>query len=194
MNDISIKSLTKSYGENTVLNGVSFDIKAGKTTCIMGPSGCGKTTLINILLGFEKADSGEISGVPERTAVVFQEDRLFEDFTALSNIKAVSDKNKALNLIAAMGLQGSEKKPVNKLSGGMKRRVAIARALAFDADFVVMDEPFKGLDEKTKHSVISYVKEALCGKNVFLVTHDLQEAEAMDAIVITMNDKGEINQ
>ncbi len=183
---ISIKDISKSYGEKEVLNGFSMDISKGQTICLMGKSGCGKTTLINIILGLEKADGGTVSGVPSKTAVVFQEDRLFENYTTLSNIKAVSNKETAESLIEAMGLQGSEKQPVSKLSGGMKRRVAIARCLAFDADFVVMDEPFKGLDDKTKQSVMNYVKKRLEGKTALIVSHDINEAKALGAELVTM--------
>lgn len=193
MNDIIISNLCKSFGDNCVLNDFRLNIQAGEVSCIMGPSGCGKTTLLNILLGFEKADSGNISGKPEKVSVVFQEDRLFEDFSVLSNIKNAltgCDKERATALIDAMGLKGLENKPVKELSGGMKRRVAIARALAYNAEFVVMDEPFKGLDEKTKGAVIDCVKAELRGKTALIVTHDREEARCMNAVLVMMTADG----
>lgn len=192
MKDIVVSKLCKAYGDNKVLNNFDLNISECTITCVMGPSGCGKTTLLNILLGLETADSGEIKNLPQSISAVFQEDRLFEDFSAVSNIKAVNtDKAKATTLIEAMGLAGSEKKPVKELSGGMKRRVAIARALAYEADFVVMDEPFKGLDEKTKGSVIDFVKKALKNKTALIVTHDREEAKRLGAVLVTMNAYGE---
>lgn len=192
MSGICVDNLSKSFGENKVLDGVSLFIPEGKTTCLMGPSGCGKTTLINLLLGLEKADGGTIRGVPSKVSVVFQEDRLFESFTALSNIKAVSDRETAERLIKAMGLEGSGNKPVSELSGGMKRRVAIARALAYGGELTVMDEPFKGLDEGTKEAVAAYVKDALFGKTALVVTHDINEAKALGAFVVAMSADGKI--
>lgn len=192
MKDIVVSKLCKAYGDNKVLNDFDLNISECTITCVMGPSGCGKTTLLNILLGLETADIGEIKNLPQSISAVFQEDRLFEDFSAVSNIKAVNtDKAKATTLIEAMGLAGSEKKPVKELSGGMKRRVAIARALAYEADFVVMDEPFKGLDEKTKGSVIDFVKKALKNKTALIVTHDREEAKRLGAVLVTMNAYGE---
>ena len=79
MQDIRIKNISKAYGDKQVLNHISKEFPSGETTVIMGASGCGKTTLLRILLGLEKADSGEVTGMPERVAVLFQEDRLCED-------------------------------------------------------------------------------------------------------------------
>lgn len=193
MTDIKITELSKSYGENAVFRNLTLTLKIGRTTCVMGPSGCGKTTFANILLGFEKADGGTVSGLPDKISAVFQEDRLFEDFSALSNVKAVlpsGNAEKALRLLSSMGLEGDAKKSVRELSGGMRRRVAIARALAYEAPFTVLDEPFKGLDEKTKDGVISFVKSYLKGKTVLLVTHDTNEAAAMDALLVKLSADG----
>ena len=87
MNDIVIKNLTKSYGEKIVLKGVDIGINYGERIAFMAPSGYGKTTLLRVIFGLEKQDSGEISGVPEKKAVVFQEDRLFEEFSVKTNVK-----------------------------------------------------------------------------------------------------------
>jgi len=89
-----------------------------------------------------------------------------------------------------LGLKDALYKPVKKLSGGMKRRVAIARALVADAELVILDEPFKGLDDKTKESVINYVYNALTGRTVLLVTHDASEAHKLGAILYQMKNKG----
>jgi len=194
MSIINIQNLTKRFSDKTVLEGTSLTIDKGSLVCIMGNSGCGKTTLINIILGHEQADSGVITGVPDKVSAVYQEDRLCEDFSALSNVAMVINTNNAKNTakttLCALGLKDALYKPVKKLSGGMKRRVAIARALVADAELVILDEPFKGLDDKTKESVINYVYNALTGRTVLLVTHDASEAHKLGAILYQMKNKG----
>lgn len=186
---IQITKLNKAYGNKTVLKDFSLDVPNGTTTVIMGPSGCGKTTLLNILMGLEKPDSGTIQPSPERISAVFQENRLSEDHTALRNVKMVLPKEQypnAQRLLHNLGLEDALRKPVRELSGGMKRRVAIARALAYDADLIIMDEPFSGLDEDTKQSVIELVKKELAGKTAILVTHDPEEASCFSDTIIKM--------
>ena len=101
-----------------------------------------------------------------------------------------SSKEKAVSILNCLELGDVLSKPVKKLSGGMQRRVAIARALAADADFCVLDEPFKGLDDTTKDIVIAFVKNCLKEKTVLLVTHDIIEAKKMGAEIYTMHEKG----
>ncbi len=178
--NITISDLCKSYGEKKVLQYFNAVLEEGKTTALMGTSGIGKTTLANILLGFEQADSGLITGLPERKSAVFQEDRLSENYSALTNVQAVcknkADKEKAKNLLVRLGLANDLKTQVRTLSGGMKRRVALARALSAEYDFLVLDEPFKGLDKQTKENTMQTVKEMTQGKTVLLITHDKDEA------------------
>lgn len=186
---IQISKLNKSFVDKTVLKDFSLNIPKGQTTVIMGPSGCGKTTLLNILMGLETPDSGSIHPQPERISAVFQENRLSEDHTALRNIKMVLPKEdypKAEIILSALGLHDSLRKPVRELSGGMKRRVAIARSLVFEADLYIMDEPFSGLDENTKQSVMEFVQKELSGKTAILVTHDPEEAAFFSNTIIKM--------
>ena len=189
MQNIQIKNISKAYGDKQVLNRISKEFPAGETTVIMGASGCGKTTLLRILLGLEMPDSGEVSGMPEKAAVLFQEDRLCEDVSAHGNIALVlerkatraqreAQRHKIEHEAAQVGITVEDlKQNVMELSGGMRRRIALLRALLYDADCVILDEPFKGLDEETKQMVMRYVKEKTTGKTTFLVTHDASEAE-----------------
>lgn len=187
MSDIILKNISKAYDGKQVLNNFSLTLSEGKRTCIMGPSGCGKTTLLNILCGLQKADEGEIRNLPGKISVVFQENRLCEQFTALENVRMVAPEKTetAKDILARLGLVNDLYQKAASLSGGMKRRVAIARALCYDAPLVVMDEPFKGLDEETKETVMETVMQMTEGKTVLIITHDEQEAQRFaDNIVV----------
>lgn len=189
--NITVKNLTKTFNDKIVLKNLNLEFSHKKINCIMGPSGCGKTTLINILLGMEKADSGKIEGMERiKVAAVFQEDRLCEGFSAVANIRLVcndniSDKSICDNL-KEVGLYEAAQKEVSKLSGGMKRRVAIVRAMMAEANIIIMDEPFKGLDDKTKMKVINYVKKYGEGKTLIITTHNIEEIDMLKATLIKM--------
>ena len=190
--NISLEHINKAFGSLPVLNDLTLCFEEHKTSCIMGPSGCGKTTLLHILLGLHSIDSGTITGLDDkRPAVVFQENRLFEQQDAFTNIRAVLKHPVSGELLAAefdkIGLTDYNGKLVAELSGGMKRRVAILRALlADDSNLILMDEPFKGLDEALKIQVMQYVKEKTQGKTVIFVTHDKDESVALDAKLILL--------
>lgn len=192
MTDIKVDGLTKRFGEKTVLDDVSLIFRGGEITCIKGPSGCGKTTLLRILAGLETADGGSVSGVPGKVGFVFQEDRLSEDFSAVSNIRLVTGKTVPKSTIEShlreIGLGNDLTKPVREYSGGMKRRVAIVRAVLYGADILIMDEPFKGLDAELKRTIMDYVKKYTAGKTVLCVTHEPEEARYMGGILIDMED------
>lgn len=193
MNDIIIKDLCKSFGEKKVLEGFSATFPAGSVSCIMAPSGAGKTTLLSIMQGFTAPDSGSITGNDVKMSAVFQEDRLCEDFGAVSNVRfsCGSGKNKKskeeiVACLESLGLGDSLDKPVREFSGGMKRRVAIARALMADYELLFLDEPFKGLDGEMRASVAGYIRTAAAGKTVIAVSHDETEAELLGATIIRM--------
>ncbi|MBR3305067.1 MAG: ATP-binding cassette domain-containing protein [Christensenellaceae bacterium] len=174
-----------------VFNGFDLTIESGTVTCINGPSGCGKTTLLNILAGITRPDSGDIKGVPDRLAMVFQEDRLCEDHSVISNLMLVSGRKRKQELethLYELGLGDDIKEPVRNLSGGMKRRVAIARAVSYEPDLLILDEPFKGLDPELKKSVMDYVKKHTKDRTVICVTHDLGEAEYMDGRLVSLGE------
>lgn len=179
--DIVIENLNKSFEDKVVLSNFNANFKEKNITFIMGTSGVGKTTLIRILMSLEKADSGEIKGLSDkRISAVFQDDSLCENLSVLLNIKLVCDNIRNLEIEEALkllDLEGCLYKRVKELSGGMKRRVAILRAMLYDFDLLIMDEPFKGLDEETKNKVMSFVINRIKNKTAIIVTHDKEDVE-----------------
>jgi len=189
--DIIIKDLCKSYGENKILRNLNAVIENGKITCLMGPSGEGKTTLLNILMGFEKADSGSVENIPRNKAAVFQENRLCESFSAFTNIKIANDSLSDETIKAHLeqvGLGDAAGQKVCTLSGGQKRRVALVRAVLAEKDILFLDEPFKGLDEDTKATVTEYLLQNTADITVVMVTHDIDEASSLGAKVLYLKD------
>lgn len=186
-NSILVSHLSKSFGEKKVLDDLSLSFPYGKITCIMGKSGCGKTTLLNILLGIEKQDSGTVTGIPKKVSAVFQEDRLCEDFKVITNIKMATGRpeNEILSCLSGLMMKESANTKVKELSGGMKRRVAIARALLSEHDLLIMDEPMKGLDTETRKKTASLIRET--AGTMIIVTHDEAEAELLGAGIIRLS-------
>ena len=189
--NIEIKNLSKSYNGTPVLENLTLTLTDDKPTCLMGTSGRGKTTLFSIILGLIKADEGEINGIENaRFSAVFQEDRLCEELSALMNLAIVQDNPHKAQLsekLINMGLTADEiRRPVSQLSGGQKRRVAILRALVSESDAVLMDEPFKGLDEDTRGLVIEQAKHNLDGRLLMVITHDEEDAHLLGADIIDL--------
>lgn len=187
--EVIIKNLNKSYDGVSVFSDLSINFIKGKITAVLGPSGRGKTTLLNVISGIETNYSGEVLLRNEGISYVFQEDRLIPHFTVYENVefvlKSTMDKseidiavNKFLDMVEL--LEYKDKLP-DKLSGGMKRRVALARAIAYKSSLILMDEPFKGMDDRLKSSVIKkfLIHQREAGRTVILVTHDKGEAEIM---------------
>lgn len=183
MGDLKIHALCKAFQDKVVLDHVNAILPYGQITGLMAPSGAGKTTLLRILMGLEKADSGTIENLAgRRLSAVFQEDRLVEHLDAVSNIRLVNPKRTDVQILEALkqfGLANSARQPIRELSGGQKRRVALLRGILADFDFLILDEPFKGLDQKTKDVVMEKTRAACQGKTVLFVTHDPSELEAM---------------
>ena len=186
---MEVKNLCKAYGDLLVLENVSFTVGVG-VTALWGPSGVGKTTLLRILLGLEKPDSGELMGMAVRWSAVFQEDRLCETFSALDNVLMTSPSSMSRAEVRRelMELLPEEvlDRPAATLSGGQKRRVAICRALCALSELLILDEPFTGLDAGTKADVIRYLQKKSAGKLTLLSTHQEEDILALDGIQITI--------
>lgn len=172
-------ALCKSYNGKVIVDNFSFRFKAGEHYVLTGASGSGKTTLLHLLLGLVKPDSGRLISNGLRFSAVFQEDRLLEQMTATANVALAGFASHAEieNMLLRLGIdRQSFPLPVSAYSGGMKRRVALCRALMAEYDVLLLDEPYKGLDDATRKAVMQIVAESTVGKTVLLVTHDRQEA------------------
>ena len=183
--DVEIKDLNKSFGENRVLRDVCAVFPGGRVSAVLAPSGQGKSTLLRILTGLEKADSGSISGLPEKMSVLFQEDRLFPQLTAAQNVLALAPKttrrDDVMRVLEKLGIVEAADSPVTELSGGMARRAALARALLAESDILFLDEPFRGLDAENKARTAQTIREYAAGKTVILFAHGVEEAELLGA-------------
>jgi NitT/TauT family transport system ATP-binding protein len=189
--DIRLQHVSKQFGENRVIKDLNVTFANKQMNCLMGASGIGKTTIINIIMGLAKPDEGTIQGLRgKRIAAVFQEERLIEHWDAIQNVRLACDKSVTAEDVMIefdkVGLTGHSNKPVRELSGGMRRRVAIVRATMAKSDLIIMDEPFKGLDEALKIHIIEYVKEKTKGKTTIIVTHEKDEVELLEAKLVTL--------
>lgn len=188
---IVFNSVSKSFDNKNVISNFTYRFEQGKIYCLMGESGCGKTTLLNLIMGIHKPEKGEITGVPQRVSAVFQEDRLCEEFTPVGNLLAVSKKGcspkKIHRLLDELGLAEHKAKAVSCLSGGQKRRVAIARALLVESDVLILDEPFKGLDEAMRKAVVETVLSNAKGKTIIVATHDVKDCQLLSAEIIKLD-------
>lgn len=168
---IVLRHVSKAYNGRAVIADVSESYAAGNVYYLTSPSGSGKTTLLRLLSGLEEPDSGEIEGM-KACSMLFQEDRLCEDYDALRNVTMVtSDRQKAWEALRKLLDEEALTKPCSQLSGGMKRRVALVRAMEAEADAVLLDEPFTGMDAVTKQLAERYIQERRGDKIVVIATH-----------------------
>lgn len=173
---IECRALTKAFDGKYILKDLEWVIEAGEFWCIRGPSGIGKTTLLRMILGLEPPDAGRIYREPGlRFAPVFQEDRLLRGRSAVQNcmIFTNSSEQQARKLLSELlDEMQSLDRPIELLSGGMRRRVALARALLSDGEVLCLDEPFAGLDAETRKRVWSVLERYRAGRTVLLVSHE----------------------
>lgn len=218
MEIIHLEHVSKSFGEQKVLDDISLDIREGEILTVIGRSGCGKTTLLRLINGLQKPDTGRVCVEGEDVAktdlialrrkigYVIQNKGLFPHMTVEKNITYVpvisgrKDKAEnhrlALELLNLVGLDETYAgRYPDELSGGQQQRVGIARALASKAKILLMDEPFGALDEITKRSMqkeLLALQEKLKMTVVF-VTHDIREAMCLGNRVLVM-ERGKIAQ
>ena len=211
---LSIHELEKYFDDKLTLNKVSFDVYDGEFLSILGPSGCGKTTILRILIGLLKPDSGKVlkDGVditkehPSKRGmgIVFQNYALFENMTVLENVEyalKIRKENKSLEakkvlrekvmeMIEHMDLLEHVNKKPSELSGGQQQRVAIARTLVMNPDIILFDEPMSALDAATRLSLRKVLKDIQkdFGTTMIYITHDQEEAFAMSDRIMVMRE------
>ncbi len=211
---IELKSISKSYDGEKVIDSMNLYIRDGEFITLLGPSGCGKTTTLRIIGGFETADEGqlffdgvEISDVPaykRNINTVFQKYALFPHLNVYENIafplrlKKVKEddiKARVTEMLKMVALSGFENKSVSTLSGGQQQRVAIARALISHPKVLLLDEPLGALDLKLRKDMQNELKtiQQAIGITFIYVTHDQEEALSMSDTIVVMAD-GEIQQ
>ena len=202
-------NINKKFNGQIVLEDVSFDIHEGEFVSILGSSGCGKTTLLKILIGIEKPDSGIISkdGIDitdkkpsERgMGLVFQNYALFPNMSVWNNVAYALKahhvpkdeiKTRVDEVLKIVGLTDFANKRPTKMSGGQQQRVAIARTLVMEPDIILFDEPMAALDADIRMSLRKELKEIqkTLNKTMIYVTHDQEEAFSMSDRIIVMND------
>ncbi|MCL1895466.1 MAG: ATP-binding cassette domain-containing protein, partial [Clostridiales bacterium] len=209
---IRAAGITKRFGRHTVLDRISLNVKKGELVCILGPSGCGKTTLLRILAGLERLDSGAvyIDGrdctrlLPsERNfGIVFQSYALFPNMTVEQNILFGLKSNKGLTkqermdktdeVLEMVDLVPQRKKYPGQISGGQQQRTALARALSLAPSYLLLDEPLSALDAKVRvrlRGEVCRIQRGL-GITTVMVTHDQEEALTMADRVVVMNNAG----
>ena len=211
---VSIKGLSRSFGDVRAVAGVDLDIYEGEFITLLGPSGSGKTTVLRMIAGFEKPDSGtidlagkDVSQLPpyERDVnTVFQDYALFPHMNVISNIeyglkvKGVAKEEcsaRALEALKQVRLEGYGERKPSQLSGGQRQRVALARALVNRPSVLLLDEPLGALDLKLREQMQIELKELQreVGITFIFVTHDQEEALTMSDRIAVFNN-GKIEQ
>jgi NitT/TauT family transport system ATP-binding protein len=200
MSEIVLHQLSFAYGETPVFKLLNLRFAEGEIYGLTGRSGLGKTTLLRLLAGLEKPQSGEIQGLEgKRVALLFQEDRLCLNLNALTNVRMVMPEAKDHQMrveqeesirrtLLELGLQDQLHQPVRNFSGGMRRRVALARALLAETELLLLDEPFQGLDPESRASAIEAIKKLRGGRSCLVVSHDEDDYTALGAKVIYLED------
>lgn len=206
--DLECRGVTKTFGDFTAVEDISFAIPRGSFFSILGPSGCGKTTLLRMLAGFQSPDSGDIlikgrsvlNTPPNRRPVnmVFQHLALFPNMTVAENVAyglkrrnvdRHEIKTRVADMLSRVGLPDAGGKQVSQLSGGQKQRIAIARCLVLNPDVLLLDEPLGALDLKLREQMkveLKQLQEKFAATFIY-ITHDQSEALVMSDQVAVMN-------
>ena len=205
---LSVRGLRKSYAATPVLQDFDLDVAQGHIACLLGASGCGKTTLLRLLAGIERADSGrirlagrDVQALPPHTrriGLMFQDHALFPHQNVGANIAyglrmrrwgRPAIRARVTELLALVRLTGYEKRPVQELSGGESQRVALARSLAPNPRLLLLDEPLASLDRQLRDELVREIRGVLRALSItaLYVTHDQEEAFAIADQVALMH-------
>ncbi|MFT5503399.1 MAG: sn-glycerol 3-phosphate transport system ATP-binding protein [Gammaproteobacteria bacterium] len=211
---LKVDGLTRRYGDQTVVDNLSFTVNKGEFVALLGPSGCGKSTSLKMIAGLETPDAGSIelegrdithlTPGQRKLAMVFQSYALFPHLKVIDNIlfglqarKVAKDEQKRRldSVVELVGLEDHLQKKPGQLSGGQCQRVALARAVVAEAELCLMDEPLSNLDAKLRNEMRTEIRslQQRLGMSVIYVTHDQVEAMSMADRIVLMND-GKIEQ
>ncbi|OUP07176.1 hypothetical protein B5F33_09170 [Collinsella sp. An2] len=172
---------------------ISLDVRPGAPIAVMAPSGAGKSTLLRIAAGLEVPGAGTVARPGSgRASTVFQDDRLIEGASALTNARLAvpagsREWQEAPDLLRHLGLEDCMARPVETCSGGQRRRIALARALLAPHDVLLLDEPFTGLDDESRAAAAALVRTREEGRCVLVATHDLRDADLLGAQVVYLS-------
>ena len=215
---LAIENVSKSFrgasGSVLALDRVSLNVAEAEFVCLVGASGCGKTTLLNIIAGLEKPDSGlvladgkPVTGPGRERLVMFQEPALFPWLTVLGNVlfglklkpnlTSKDRRDVASYYLELVGLSRFERANIHELSGGMKQRVSLARALAPNPRVLLMDEPFAALDALTREQLYGDIQRIWKArrKTIVFVTHNVREAACLgDRVLLFAPHPGRIHE
>lgn len=197
---IKLINISKKYDNLILLKDFNIDFEKNKITCLFGPSGVGKTTIANIVAGIVPVDEGRVVGIDNSLfSYVFQEPRLLKWYNVYENIdfvlKDVYKPDKRAEIINSylemVELSEYRNYKIDALSGGMAQRVSLARAFAYPSHILILDEPFKGLDNKLKSEMSSLFLKMwnLSQRTVIFITHDVEEAVDLSHIIYTLKDR-----
>ncbi|MHC0438116.1 taurine ABC transporter ATP-binding subunit [Klebsiella aerogenes] len=202
---LQISHLSADYGGKPALADINLTLDRGELLVVLGPSGCGKTTLLNLIAGFVPYQHGSITlegrridGPGADRGVVFQNEGLLPWRNVLDNValglqlagvEKIRRREIAAQMLKKVGLQGAEKRFIWQLSGGQRQRVGIARALAADPQLLLLDEPFGALDAFTREQMQTLLLRLWheTGKQVLLITHDIEEAVFMASELVLLS-------
>jgi len=213
---IAAEDLHKSFGSQTVLNGISLTVHRGETLAVLGRSGTGKSVLLRLVIGLEKPDSGSIrihgqdtaglaldqmGEIRKKMGFVFQQAALYDSLTVEQNVgfplqhhkkdMSKSERNdRVMQLLAEVGMEGSFRKMPSDISGGMQKRVGLARALALEPDVLLLDEPTAGLDPISSGEIDDLVLKLQQKYHMasIVVTHDLHSAKTIADRLALLNE------
>ena len=197
---IKLIDVSKKFDDLTLLKDFNISFEKNKITCLFGPSGVGKTTIANIVAGIIPVDKGRVEGIDNSLfSYVFQEPRLLKWYNVYENIDFVlkdvykPDKRVEIinNYLKMVELSEYKNYKIDALSGGMAQRVSLARAFAYPSHILIMDEPFKGLDNKLKNEMSSLFLKmwSLSQRTVLFITHDVEEAIDLSHIIYTLKNR-----